>query len=313
LAPVVLLCVYFYFHFYLQKLWEELSSLPAIFPDGRPLHAKIDPWLLNDLVRSHLFRLNINRPFLSYLQLWFSVLLAWWMVPITIVSFWARYVRTREMDITNFYTALIAIAVVAAFSLYRLAIATLRGFERKPFKWKTFLSERRIYQMAVLAGAVLVLVGLLSRATFRGDPWSGVPKAMQIFGISPFVNLRGAELSQRKSVSSNGSTAPNLNSVIGAEIGGIDLRYASARGVFLAGATLRRADFRGADLEGADLRGAILINAFLRGANMRNADLCAADLSGGPKGLDWEGADTADLDLEGADLTYADFRKSKYF
>jgi hypothetical protein len=60
-APLLLLCVYFYFHFYLQKLWEELGSLPAILPDGRPLHAKIDPWLLNDLVRAHLPKSGANR------------------------------------------------------------------------------------------------------------------------------------------------------------------------------------------------------------------------------------------------------------
>ena len=87
-APLLVLCVYFYFHFYLQKLWEELGSLPAVFPDGRPLHTKVDPWLLNDLVRAHLPKLNVNRPFLSYFQLWISVLLAWWVVPVTMFLFW---------------------------------------------------------------------------------------------------------------------------------------------------------------------------------------------------------------------------------
>ena len=33
-APVLLLCVYLYFHFYLQNLWGTLATLPAIFPDG---------------------------------------------------------------------------------------------------------------------------------------------------------------------------------------------------------------------------------------------------------------------------------------
>src|SRR5262249_10903179 len=42
-APLLLLGVYFYFHLYLQKLWDEMGSLPAIFPDGRPLQAKADP------------------------------------------------------------------------------------------------------------------------------------------------------------------------------------------------------------------------------------------------------------------------------
>jgi hypothetical protein len=65
-GPLVLLCLYFYFHFYLQKLWEELGSLPAVFADGRPLHARADPWLFNDLVRAHFPKLKTGRPFLSY-------------------------------------------------------------------------------------------------------------------------------------------------------------------------------------------------------------------------------------------------------
>ena len=51
-APIILVCIYFYFHFYLQKLWEELAQLPAIFSDGKPLHQRVDPWLFNDLVRA---------------------------------------------------------------------------------------------------------------------------------------------------------------------------------------------------------------------------------------------------------------------
>ena len=36
-APLVLIALYLYFHFYLQGLWESLASLPAIFPDGKRL------------------------------------------------------------------------------------------------------------------------------------------------------------------------------------------------------------------------------------------------------------------------------------
>jgi len=39
-APLVLLCVYFYFHLYMQRLWEGLTKLPAVFPDGRALDEK---------------------------------------------------------------------------------------------------------------------------------------------------------------------------------------------------------------------------------------------------------------------------------
>jgi uncharacterized protein YjbI with pentapeptide repeats len=135
-APLLVLCVYFYFHFYLQKLWEELGSLPAVFPDGRPLHAKVDPWLLNDLVRAYLPKLNVDRPFLSYFQLWISVLLAWWIVPLTMLLFWGRYLRRHEWIGTTFHVVLLIISLVAAVCLYRLAVATLRGAERRPFTWK---------------------------------------------------------------------------------------------------------------------------------------------------------------------------------
>ncbi len=52
-APVLLLGLYSYFHLYLQRLWEGLSELPAVFPDGKALHKNAYPWLLNGLVRAH--------------------------------------------------------------------------------------------------------------------------------------------------------------------------------------------------------------------------------------------------------------------
>ncbi len=48
----VLAAVYCYLHFYLQRLWRTLASLPAIFPDGVALDDKTDPWLLTNLVRA---------------------------------------------------------------------------------------------------------------------------------------------------------------------------------------------------------------------------------------------------------------------
>ena len=221
-APLLVLCVYFYFHFYLQKLWEELGSLPAVFPDGRPLHTKVDPWLLNDLVRAHLPKLNVNRPFLSYFQLWISVLLAWWVVPITMFLFWGRYLRRHEQVGTTFHVVLLVIALVAAVCLYRLAVATLRGDERRPFTWKRVLTSRRGYQTAAFAVGAGVLFGLVSwgaiwgvapeHGTFGPGPWipgvtlrnvSGpgtwVPRLMELCGYSPFANLTAAEVSQRKS------------------------------------------------------------------------------------------------------------------
>lgn len=362
-APLLLLCIYFYFHFYLQKLWEELGSLPAVLPDGRPLHAKINPWLLNDLVRSTLPMLNVNRPFLSHFQLWVSVLLAWWVMPVTMFLFWGRYLPRHERVGTTFHVLLLAISATASLRLYGLAVATLRGAQRKAFRWKVVLKSRGGYQATALAVTIGALFGILSWGAIMGVPSDEsilsmrlllprgdtsyvagrltlVPRLMALVGYSPFADLAGAEVSQKKSTWSENDYDPD--SVAGARLRGANLRYALAPGAFLAGADLSDADLSGTDLGLANLRGANLTGACLRGANLYNADLRHAflastgihfsfvaggndaftpfpstDLSGAQlgnanlSGAQLYGANLRGAQLDGADLTYSDFRHLK--
>ena len=83
-APLILLGVYFYLHLYLQRLWRDLASLPAVFPDGEALDGKAYPWLLNGLVRAHFARLKLGDRPLSRLENLVSIALAWWVVPFTL-------------------------------------------------------------------------------------------------------------------------------------------------------------------------------------------------------------------------------------
>src|SRR5262249_44798295 len=57
-APILLFCVYGYLLLYLQRLWDGLAELPAVFPDGRTLHQRASSWLLNGLVSTHMFQLK---------------------------------------------------------------------------------------------------------------------------------------------------------------------------------------------------------------------------------------------------------------
>ena len=337
-APLLLLCVYFYFHFYLQKLWEELGSLPAILPDGRPLHTKIDPWLLNDLVRAHLPKLSANRPFLSYLQLWISVLLAWWVVPITMFLFWGRYLPRHERTGTTIHVALLVISLTAAWRLYRLAVRTLRGDERKPFTLRGLLTSRRGYQTAAFAAAVGVMFGVVSWGARWGVPSNApilgvpllmqrgeagsstdrltwVPRLMALVGYSPFANLTNGEVSQKKPTWSKNDKDPD--SVAGAQLEGANLRYALASKAFLAGADLRGADLSYADLFLADLSGARLTHASLGGADLDRADLSRADLLGATlsgshlPGANLSGAELIMANLSRAELDRADLSRAK--
>ena len=86
-APAFLLGAYVYFHLYLHGLWECLSKLPAIFPDGRPLDGRAYPWLLTSLVRPHFKLLSKKRPLFSKAKVGLSILLAWWVVPFLYTCF----------------------------------------------------------------------------------------------------------------------------------------------------------------------------------------------------------------------------------
>ena len=289
-APLILLCMYFYFHFYLQKLWEELGSLPAIFTDGRLLHNRTDPWLLNDLVRSHFVKLKDGRPFLSYFQAWVSVVLAWWLVPITLFLFWGRYLPRHDMLWTLMHAMILSLCIVSAVRLYRLGARTLRGNERSVFTWKNVLKLRSTYVGSVLAFVPVVVLLATSLGSILGarvwNPpapneergWrTWVPKMMRIVGYSPFASLPNADLSI-KPADWIGNRDDELDRVKGASLNHSNLCYAWAPNAFMVKAQLEKSDLRRADLTSADLRQSNLIAADLTEAILVFADIKYADL-----------------------------------
>jgi uncharacterized protein YjbI with pentapeptide repeats len=300
-APLILLCVYFYFHFYLQKLWEELATFPAVFSDGKPLYQRADPWLFNDLVRAHFSMLRPDRPFLSYFQQWLSVVLAWWLVPLTLVLFWGRYLPRHDRLWTYFHAVIFAVAVVAAWRLHRLARKTLRGEERLSFKQSV---RRPGPYLGILAALIVMAAAItISRAAILGSPESPVPRVLTLLGYSPFADLFQADVSL-KPVDWTGRSDSELDRVKGANLGLRDLRHAMAWGAFLAKARLQGSDLQNAflfmaNLQGAELSVANLHDANLYGANLKGASLYDANL---------QKANLKEAKLNGAVLNLADLR-----
>ena len=331
-APLILLCLYFYFHFYLQKLWEELGSLPAVFTDGRLLHNRTDPWLLNDLVRSHFIKLKDGRPFLSYFQAWVSVVLAWWLVPVTLFLFWGRYLRRHDLFWTVFHALLLALAIVSAVRLYRIAGETLRGNERIVFRWKDVVKSRSSYIRALLAiaiSAALIVISLgailgipvpdpISRAQgfpTNHPPQAWVPEAMGLVGYRPFADLTDADVSIKPS-NWTGKKDEELDLVKGAKLEFRDLHGAWAQNAFLAKADLSEANLEEANMSYADLRqsdfgranmvGAHLFEARMDGATMNFASLDGADLINAHLSrASFHGAFMRNAYFLGADLSHA--------
>ncbi len=130
--PVVLLCVFIYFHMNLGLLWRRLSRLPAVFPDGRTLTEKAYPWLLIGLVRNHLTTLPERDDSWGY---WFqrlvSILLAWVATPATIALFAVPSFSRPAVWVSYLIAVEFGLCATAALLFWRDADQALKGEHRE--------------------------------------------------------------------------------------------------------------------------------------------------------------------------------------
>lgn len=330
-APMLVFALYIYLHLYLEGLWEDIASLPSVFPDGTTLLKKIYPWLLVRLASRFLSdhrggpKQSIS-PMRRTINLVF-VLLVWWLGPITLFLFWGRYLPRHDWYGTGLHIVLLIVSCgYAGFGLHSYAIfrAIRRKEESHPFSWKTALHDTRTFQGAIPVFFGLLLFGL-SLGSIAGirtdepdftDGWTWAPHILALFGGSAFADFRDAEVSTKPE--NWGGTKEDIARVKGAPLAGMNLRYADASGAFLVKAKLGGADLHGAiltkaNLEQADLRGANLRQAELTGTNLRGADMRKAKLMEAELiRADLLEAKLGGASLRGADLTAAKAQKADF-
>lgn len=312
LAPLVIFGLYLVFHFQLQKAWEAVMELPAIFPDGHPLDDR-GPGLIVGLLRAHFWWINREGSPTLWAEKTLSVLAAYWAAPFTLALFWARYLTLQEVKGTLLQALLVAIAAGVAL---HATMKTGRPQElwASERKWAArFAAVIRNISPAITASVLGLALLLLSVGIMAGVPHdrSRAPQygpasvrrwAADVFwttGFDPFADVTEAAFS-RKPADWSGANS-QVAKVKGPQLNEANFRYAQAYGVFLAnahlwhsdfeGAYLSEADFRGADLGHSDLRRAVLDGAQLNGANLNRAQM--------------EGAVLARADLRWANLSYA--------
>lgn len=326
LAPLVLLCGFVVLHINMQRLWEALATQPARFRDGTPLDERAYPWLVIGLVRSHFKLLRGERPPLSRLQTGFTLALAYWLLPATLLLFWWRYLPRQEVLGTSIHILLLSVSTLAAQLFSHLTHRTLRAKPRER-AWALFRRVRAergrfaALRELILGPLAPIAVGLLTGAltvflsigAINGTRESGagfrtwVPKVLETVWISAFARFGPAEVSIKPASWAEDDDV-QLSLVEGAPLAGQSLRYLDARGAFLvkaelAEADLTWADFGVADLRLANLQGAILESAYFDGSKLQGADLEDANL----RYAAFNGADLTDANLEGADLSGAFF------
>jgi uncharacterized protein YjbI with pentapeptide repeats len=331
-GPLILFLLYIYLHLHLQRLWERLADLPAVFPDGRSLGKRAYPWLLTGLVYSYNPYLKFRRPPLSRLQAAVSLLIGWWLMPLTIILFWARYLRRHDWLGTALHIIVLTGAIAAGVMLYRLAAATLRGRRSNIVPMKHLFNLRATYTRALYIALLASVIATLSFGVIEGVPpeydvgdgeksligadvsWTDVrrwaPQLFQALGYKPFADLREADVSTRMQ-NWKGQEEDELNMVKRGRLRGANIRFADATRAFLVGADLSRANLQGsylfhanlrrADLTWADVKESFVYEADLQGANLQNADL---------RGVDFTGSNLTGANLKGARLDGANFENA---
>ena len=127
-VPILLALEFGYFHLQLQRVWEEMANLPAIFPDGKGIDQK-HPWLVTGIARAYIPYIRDEQPQYFRLQ-WLAVFgLAWFSVPATQAYFVVQFIRCYQEEVlqSGLGTALVALTLGGAIHAYWSAASTLRG------------------------------------------------------------------------------------------------------------------------------------------------------------------------------------------
>ncbi len=296
LIPILLLFFYLFVHITLLRLWEQMTDLPSVFPDGQALDRKA-AWPLMSLVRTNFRWLNADRLPPSALQRAVLTAAAYWVAPAALLLLWARYLTRLDLHASTYHAVLVGAAVVLALWLPDTRASVFRNEAAAKARTKRKAAARLAMGAAIGAVLFLVSLGIVTGAPHDsesgqaggiGTQWAA--RALWLVGYDPYVDVTEMNLSAKPA--GWGGKEAEVAAVNGVRLDGRRLRYADAFRAFLVNGRLRGAELQHATLVAADLRGAVL-----RGANLRFAKLDRARL---------ERADMQEAELHQAQLVYAE-------
>ena len=342
-TPILLVLLFLYFHISLHRLWEMLADLPAVFPDGAPLDQRAYPWLLTGVVRSRMSLLQKMKPPLTELQTFISVLLAYAVVPVTLVAFWVRHLPRHDWTVSALLEGLIVGSTGLAFLFYGLsrsvltrravvlpvalwlapaAVLMIGNLPGLPLGILGFDRQIRVTAVALAAAVAGALVDLVRRHHLRVR---GPSFGMMLRAVLPQLALALA-LTLVLGVLTGGSIAGN-NPDAPTMFPGVATRKNAKNPCDWVPVLWRKLHFdpflnvAGEDvspktgsparLQGRNISNAIADEANLAGADLRNADLSHTSLryanlrDADLSGADLQGAFLMAADLAGADLSGA--------
>jgi len=283
-GPMLVLAVFCYMHLAFQQLWEIASALPAVFPDGRPLHERAYPWVSVTLIRSQFRLLKGNMPGLARVQIIAARLLIWWGAPFTLLGFWARYLVRHDLSVSFVQAVLVGISVWLSIFFGQIMKRTLTGV---PVDTRPVLRRPYFLVRGSIAIAVAAFLSTATPLAFAGR----VPRLGR-------ANLKYAQFKAGGGMSWDFYER--------------DLRFANAEFAKCAECRFWRANLAGASFAYSDLHGANFVGTDISGASFQGANLRGASLgfkrSPAPDTFRWadlDGAYAESTDLSAEELGLA--------
>jgi len=331
LAPFVILSLYAYFLLYLHWIWANVSTLPALFPDGTTLDKRIYPWLLNRLVA--ISSRGIDEHSLSHCSLseLVSIFLAWGVAPITLSILWFRYLVMHDWTWTLIHIVFFSAAVGIGKASHQRTVITLRGELLKAQAlppggkspaWRRAVRAIRSYSFLAWTAAAIILTLVISNRAINGSrPASGVaPGSPNLKSLINDLSYRVqsrffANLSETDFTKEN---LENLKNLKDAKLNGADLTDAAfppgleLGGINLREALLDRAGFNGIKITQDKLANGSLIGMYPEGLDFNGAKFFLANLTHASlTNSDLRGANLKSCHLENANLSGAFLQKAK--
>ncbi len=253
-GPIVILGLYVAFHLFLQRLWDGIAALPAIFPDGERLDTAL-PRFARWPARKHLRWLEEQNLQQSRLETAIAIFLLYWTAPLTVLLFWGRYLTMQDARGTTLHV-LLCVAAIAAATYFPRMVAGAFGMDvLRPASAPEQPRGGKVGQMLSHRAAPLVIAGivlsLLSAGIFLGAPhdsrhspeahyfmpstWAS--RVLWLVGYSPYAQVNEADVSVRPpNWSGRDEEIPQVK---GASLNKLSLRHAeSVRRVFRQSAAL---------------------------------------------------------------------------
>ena len=246
------------------------------------------------------------------MQIWVSVFLTWWVVPLTLLLFWNRYLDRQEFVGTVFHSVACGVALSSGIFLHRVAGKILSGAQRTPFPWPSRFSPWRWAAPVATGTAVTAILTAVAAGavwgvrsgSIRDNYWprqtgvrSWVPKVVALYWLSAIRrSARCRALGQTGHLETRGHQRERKRKGNPAE-----LRQSAICGYapFIPCQLVphQRRVWKKPDLLGANLEVSIEIKDDLSGAAWANADVKRAAM--------------ARAKLDGAEIKYADFTSAQ--